>query len=62
MTRVSQSNGSVRGDCGNCNYVCVDYAESSTVVVAGYDNTDYVHFVYCFFTFLLYNKVRVLVS
>ena len=42
--------------------MCVAFWDYSTIVVADYDNTDYVHNVCCFFTFLLYNKVRVLVS
>jgi hypothetical protein len=55
MTRISQGRGSPSAAVEIAT-VCVDYVDSSTIVVADYDNTDYVHCVYCFFAFLLYKK------
>jgi hypothetical protein len=61
MTRVSQSR-ITPSEVVEIATVCVAFSTIVTIVVADYDNADYVHNVCCFFTFLLYNKVRVLVS
>jgi hypothetical protein len=60
MTRVSPCRKSPLAAAVEIATVYVQITQkSSTVVVAGYDNTEYVNYVCCFFAFLLYNKVRV---